>query len=196
MHPVDLVAGEAVEQALGDHPARAAQALLGGLEDEDDRAVEIAALREIARGAQQHRGVPVMAAGMHSPRMRGRVGHARRLLDGKRVHVGAQADAAVAAPRSADQADDAGAALPLVHLVHAVIAQVLGHDPRGPGLLEAELGMGVNVAADRRQILGEGLDGWNDAHAVAPSGTGIRPCGRKLAKSQSRPGAASIRERV
>ena len=61
---VDLVAGEALEQLVGEHGAGAAQALLGGLEDEDGGAGEIAVLREIAGRAQQHGGVAVMAAAM------------------------------------------------------------------------------------------------------------------------------------
>ncbi len=63
---------EAVEQTLGDHPAAAAAVLaaefLGRLEDQVDRAVEVPGLGQIARGAQQHRRVPVMAAGVHEPR--------------------------------------------------------------------------------------------------------------------------------
>ena len=42
---------------------------LGRLEDEVHRAVEVARLGQVARGAEQHRGVAVMAAGMHLARL-------------------------------------------------------------------------------------------------------------------------------
>ena len=68
MHAVDLLHAEAVHQPVLDHGLAAAAAFLGGLEDDDRGAVEIAGLGEIARGAEQHRGVPVMAAGVHLAR--------------------------------------------------------------------------------------------------------------------------------
>ena len=92
VHAVDLLDAEALHQAVLDHRVAAAAAFLGRLEDHHRRAVEIARLGEIFRGAQQHGGVPVMAAGMHLAGDLGRVGHVGRLLDRQRVHVGAQAD--------------------------------------------------------------------------------------------------------
>ena len=90
---VDLVAGKALEQPVGDHRAGAAQALLGRLEDEQGRAVEVAGLGEVARRAEQHGGVAVMAAGVHLARHRRAIGQVGLLLDRQGVHVGAQADA-------------------------------------------------------------------------------------------------------
>ncbi|MOA54895.1 hypothetical protein D3C78_1785900 [compost metagenome] len=55
---------------------------------------KIAGLCEVTRGTKQHGGVAVMSAGMHLAgkfRFIGPVGHLRH---GKRIHVGAQADAA------------------------------------------------------------------------------------------------------
>ena len=63
---------EALEQALLDHHATAAVHLLGGLKDEVHGAVEVARLGEISGGAEQHRGVAVMAARVHL------AGHASR----------------------------------------------------------------------------------------------------------------------
>ena len=94
---IELVAGEFLEQAVLDHRARAAETFLGRLEDEMHGAVEIACLGEIARGAEQHRGVAVMTAAMEA------AGNGRApfqvgvLLHRQRVHVGAQADALAAA---------------------------------------------------------------------------------------------------
>jgi len=65
VHAEDHVARKLVEEALLDHRRGAALPLFGRLEDEMHRAVEVAGLREMARRAQQHRRMAVMAAGMH-----------------------------------------------------------------------------------------------------------------------------------
>ena len=92
VQPVDLVAGKFLEQAVLDHGARAAETFFGGLEDEVHGAVEILRLRQVARGAEQHGGVAVMAAAVEA------AGNGRApfqvgvLFHRQRVHVGAQAD--------------------------------------------------------------------------------------------------------
>ena len=53
---------------------------------------------EIFGGAEQHRGVAVMAAGVHLARHRRLVGQPGLFLERQRVHVGAQADHLVARP--------------------------------------------------------------------------------------------------
>ena len=92
VHAVDLLDAEALDQPVLDHRLAAAAAFLGRLEDDHRRAVEIPRLGEIARRAEEHRGVAVMAAGMHPPVDRRGVGLAGRLAQRQRVHVGAQAD--------------------------------------------------------------------------------------------------------
>ena len=92
VHAVDLLDAEALHHAVLDHRAAAAAAFLGRLEDDHGGAVEIARLGEVLRGAQQHGGVAVMAAGVHLAGRLGGVGQAGRLVDRQRVHVGAQAD--------------------------------------------------------------------------------------------------------
>ena len=92
MHAVDLLDAETVHQPVLDHRGGARAALFGRLEDHDRIAGEIPGLGEIARRAEQHRGVAVMAAGVH---LAGRLGGVRQiglLLDRQRVHVGAQPD--------------------------------------------------------------------------------------------------------
>ncbi len=86
---VDRVDGEALEQPLFDHFAPAALALLGGLENEGDRAGEIAMLGEIARLAEQHRGMAVVPASVHLPWNRRPVRAAGNLLDIDRIEIGA-----------------------------------------------------------------------------------------------------------
>ena len=65
VHAVDLLDAEAVHQAVVDHRLAAAAAFLGGLEDHHRGAVEIARLGQVVGGAEQHRGVAVVAAGVH-----------------------------------------------------------------------------------------------------------------------------------
>ena len=92
VHAVDFLDAEALHQAVLDHRLAAAAALLGRLEDHDRGAGEVARLGEVVRGAEQHRGVAVMAAGVHLAGHRRFVGHVVGLLDRQRVHVGAQPD--------------------------------------------------------------------------------------------------------
>ena len=92
VHAVDFLDAEALHQAVLHHGLAAGAALLGRLEDHDRGAGEIARLGEVARRAQQHRGVAVMAAGVHLARHGRLVGQVVRLLDRQRIHVGAQPD--------------------------------------------------------------------------------------------------------
>jgi hypothetical protein len=70
VHAVERLDRVAVEHPLFDHQPRAALVFLGRLEDEMHRAGEVAGLGEVAGGAEQHRGMAVMAAGVHPPGMR------------------------------------------------------------------------------------------------------------------------------
>ena len=65
VHAEDAVDAEALHHAVLDHLVAAAAAFLGGLEDDRHGAGEIARLGEIFRRTQKHRGVAVMAAGVH-----------------------------------------------------------------------------------------------------------------------------------
>ena len=115
VHAEHRVAGKALEQLVLEHRQRAAEPFLGRLEDEVHRAVEVARLGEIARRAEQHGGVAVMAAGVHHARPGRLVGHVVRLEDRQRVHVGAQPDRHRAVA-FAQHADHAGAADAAMHL--------------------------------------------------------------------------------
>src|SRR5258708_29545131 len=66
VQPVDLVAGKLLEEAVLDHGASAAEAFFGGLKDEMHGAVEIPGFGQIARGAEQHGGVAVVAAAVEA----------------------------------------------------------------------------------------------------------------------------------
>ena len=156
------VAGEAVEQPFLDHHAPAAAALLGGLEDEVDGAVEVAGLGQVLGRPQQHGGVPVMATGVHAVGGRGAVREVVVLSHLKAVHVSAKADGAWggAGVQSADQAGAGDA----TGDGDAPGLQLGGDDGAGTVLVEAKLRMGVQVAAPLGQDRGEVGDAVLDRH--------------------------------
>ena len=167
VHPVDFLDPEARHQAVVDHGLAAGAAFFRRLEDHDRGAAEIAGLGEIFGGAKQHRGVPVMAAGMHLSGHRRLVRQTGRLLDRQRVHVGAHADGLAAAGRllALDDADNAGAPDPRHHLVAAEGFQLFG-DARGrPVHVILQLRMHMQVApplGDLGVELGDAIDDRHD----------------------------------
>ena len=163
MEPVDLVAGEALEEPVGEHRAGAAEPLLGRLEDEHRGAVEGPRLGEVARRAEQHRGVPVMAAGVHLAGLGRGVGKPGRLLDRQRVHVGAKPDAAIVAALPFEHADHPGPADAAMHR-DAPGGELFGDDRGGALLLEADLRMGVEVVPPGDEVVGEAGDAVEDGH--------------------------------
>ena len=170
VHAVDLLDAETVHQAVLHHGPASAAALLRRLEDHDRGAGEIAGLGEVARGAQQHRGMAVVTAGMHLARHGGTVGNVVRLLDRQRVHVGAQPDHPSDARPSAaaDHADHAGAADPGHHLVAAEALELVGHHRRGAVHVVEKLRMGVDVAPPGGDLAVEVGNAVDDRHSFAP----------------------------
>ena len=167
MQAVNLVAREFVEQPVLDHGARAAKAFLGGLEDEVHGAIEIAGFGEIARGAEQRGGVAVMAAAVkaagngRTPRQIGVLVHRQR------VHVGAQPDPLAAGALALEHADHAGDAEPAMHL-DAPLRELFRDDARGAHLLEADLGVRVQIPADRGEFVGIAFDTFDTGHVCYP----------------------------
>ncbi|MNT03401.1 hypothetical protein D3C72_1379350 [compost metagenome] len=155
MQAVDLVDRKALEQAVVHHGPGAAAVFFGGLEDEAHGAVEIAPLAQQLRGAEHHRHVAVVAAGVHAPGRGGGVGPlGRQLGDGQRVHLGAQADhARPAAHREAG--DQPGAADAGVHL-EPQRPQRAGNEGRGLRLLEAGLGHRMQLVPPAGQLVAQG----------------------------------------
>ncbi len=151
VNPLDR---KALEQAVGDHDAAAALVLLGRLEDEADDAVEVAGGGQVAGGAEEHRGVAVVAAGVHGAVARRAVGQVGALLDRQRVHVGAQPDGAVRAA-AAQGAHDPGLGQAAVDL-DAERLEALGHQRRGAHLLEGDLGVAVEVVTPGHQLVVHG----------------------------------------
>jgi hypothetical protein len=149
MHGVDLLGGKALEEPLFHHHFAAAAAFLGRLEHDIGGAGEVARLREIARGAEQHRRMAVVAAGVHAALVLRLVREGVQLLHRQAVHVGAQRNAFPVGPA-------------LDHAHHTGLLQVGRHDGRGAALLEGELRMSVQVAPDVGELAlvrADALDG-------------------------------------
>ena len=144
----EIRAREALEQPVLQHAERAADRLLGGLADEDHRAMPLVFdLPQHARRAHQPGHVDVVAAGVHHRHVlalrvfgghRAGVRQTRLLFDGQRVHVRAEQDSGAGAvaqhphdPELADAGGDFAAGL----------AQFLGHARRALHFLEGQFGV-------------------------------------------------------
>ncbi len=170
VHGEDGVAGEALQQPVVEHRAGTAEALFGRLEDQLQGAAPVRRLDQVPGCGEEHRGVAVVAAGVHAPAVAAAVAEPRGLDDRQRIHVRPQAEP----PRAvalAEDADHAGAADPFVHFV-APAAQAFGDQRGGASLLEAQFGMGVDVLAQATQVVGDLLEPGHDvsmsSHAVSP----------------------------
>ena len=167
VHAVDLLDVPAGHHAVLDHRLAATAAFLGGLEDHHSGAVEIARLGEIFCRAEQHRGVAIMAAGVHLAGDLRSISYAGGFHDRQCVHVGPQADG-LARGRfaAADHADDAGAADARHHLVAAEFPQAVGDDAGGAVDFVEQLRVLVEVMAPGGHFVGEGGDAIDDGHGA------------------------------
>src|SRR5579864_218438 len=156
VHAKDRVAGEAVEQPVGDHRFGAAEPFLGRLEDEMHGAVEILGRGEVFGRAQQHRCVTVMAAGVHLAAVLRAMREAVGFEDRQAVHIGPEADRArrIAGAQTPDDAGFADAASDL----DAKLLELLRDELGRAGLLEAEFGLRMDVAPPAGQLVVSGDD--------------------------------------
>ena len=177
VHAEDLLHRELLEQTLLDHHPRAALVLFRRLEDEPDGAGEIARLREVLGGAEQHRGVPVMPAGMHLSGNLRAVLEVVLLFDMERVQIGAEPDRRPLPARAGERAHHPGPGEAAMD-IDAELGQAVGDELRRPMLLEGGLGMGVNIAAPPRHLLVELGDAVDDRHAGWSPGRGALSSGR------------------
>ena len=174
VHAVDLLDTETVHQPVLDHRGRARAALFGGLEDHDGIAGEIPRLGEITGSTEQHRGVAVMAAGVHhAGRLRG-VRQIGLLLDRQRIHVGAQPDhlhvAFAGRLVALDDADDAGAAEPGGDLVAAEFPQAIRHECCSAVDVVQQFGIFMDIPAPGLDIGLQIGDAVDDGHGISVSG--------------------------
>ena len=173
VHAVDFADPEAVHHAVLDHRLAAGAALFRRLEDDDRGAGEIARLGEIARGAEQHRGVAVMAAGVHLAGRRRLVREVGGFHDRQRIHVGAQPDRlypAVGRLAAMDDADHAGPADAGDHLVAAEALELVRHRGRGPVHVVEQFRMRVKVVAPFGDVAVQGRNAVDDRHWCTPPG--------------------------
>src|SRR6476620_10902100 len=89
------------------------------------------------------------------------------LFHRQRVHVGAQPDALAAVALALEHADHTGAAETAMHL-DAPLRQLVGDDAGGADLLEADLGMGMQIAAYGGEFFGIAVDAFDGGHVCYP----------------------------
>jgi len=159
---VDGLHGKSLEQAVVDHRLGPGLAFLGRLEDQHDGSRKPPSLGQIARRAQQHGGMAVVAAGVHGVGVDRAIGPVGQFLDRQGVHVCAQADAIAGAV--AQDADHAGLPDSFDHLIDAEATQQVGHRPRRAMLGIGQFGMLVNVAPPCRHGVVKRGDAGNDRH--------------------------------
>ena len=111
---------------------------------------------------QQHGGVAIVAASVHLAGMLAGMGKRVGFVHGQGVHVGTQADAALAGAVF-DEADHAGGAHAAVHF-DAPTAELGGHQIGGAVFLKTQFRMGVNVAAQGHHAGGFGGDRVEQFH--------------------------------
>ena len=136
-HPRQRARRDGVDRTAGHQ-------LLGRLEDQPHADGQFRHRRQGQGGAQQHRGVRVVTAGMRDVGDHRRVRRPGPLGHRQRVHIGAQRDPGpVLRTEITRQAGASGQ-----HLgVEARIGQMRGDELRGGELLTAQLGVGMQMAA-------------------------------------------------
>jgi len=153
VHAENRIARKPLEEALFQHApgATAAAELFCRLKDQHQGAATrqpaiACSLGEHACGAEQHRGMAVVAAAVHLARHGARPGQAGHFLERDRIHIGTQPDAPPISRAPLQHADHAGDGDATVHRV-APCAQLFGNEGAGGMLLEAELGLAVDGVA-------------------------------------------------
>ena len=168
VHAENLLDTEAIEQAVPQHRSCARAPLLRRLKNHDGGAGKIAGVRKIFGGAEQHRGMAVMAAGVHLPRHGRFVGEVGRLFDRQRVHVGAQANHLAAGLAAADDANNAGSAYPGDHFVAAEGFELVGNGSRRAVHVVKQFRVGVDIPPPSRDLGVQVGDAVDDRHGGGP----------------------------
>jgi hypothetical protein len=128
-----------------------------GWKDEVNAAVNvefIAMFGHVARRTEQHRRVPIVTAGMHSPLASRTMGKVVLFLQGKGIHVGPKANG-TAAVTFAQDADNAGCRETAIHFQPA-FDQFARHHFGSSELVESKFGMRVKVVPNGREISQKG----------------------------------------
>ena len=153
VHGKDGLHRKAVKQPVFHHHAGTGKTFFARLEHQHGGAVEVARFREVARGANQHGGVAVVAATVHEALFARLPGEVVVLGQRQGIHVGAQAHHA-AAGRAAPPNDAHHARAPdaVVDLIHTAELQRFLDAFAGVNLFKTQLGMGVQVTPQCRQL--------------------------------------------
>jgi hypothetical protein len=166
--------GDVFEKAVLEHEAGAVMAFLSRLEHEGDGSGELGPPRRQGPGrADQHRGVGVVAAGMHHPRVARGEGEPRLFGHRERVHVAPQKDRAAIVAAAAQDCDDSAGRGTLAKLERKAL-QGVPYLLRRPAAFEAELGIGMDGPAqpDRgRKLVGAGfgpVGSFSPVHGNSP----------------------------
>ena len=166
VHAVDRVHGEALEQPFLDHGARATFVFLGRLEDEMHDTGKVGGRGQSLGRPQQHAGVAVMAAGVHTASVRGRMLALVELRHIQRIHIGAQADGGTRAQITLEHGNHARTGQAGVHFQTEALEQ-LGHACAGSVLLKRSFRVTMKVMTPGLQLLLTGpFDGVH--HGLAP----------------------------
>ena len=154
-----------LQQAFLDHHPRAVVALLAGLEHEHHAPGQRGAPGgEDPRGAQQHRHVRIVPAGVHGAVHLGGEVQARVLLEGQGVHVRAQEDRA-AGPAALERRDDRGRLLARADVEPQAVER-LQHHLLGAGQREADLGVSVDAAPHGDDVVEQASGFVEEAHSA------------------------------
>ncbi len=147
---------------------------------------KLSALRHGLRRTEQHRRVPVVAAGVHPALVPGGVGDAGFFVDVQRIEVGAQPNGA-RRRAVAQHPDDAGPGQARMDL-EPEAAQLVRHERAGRGLLERGFGMRVDVVAPVAHGGIERGDFGQDVH-----GSAARVSGASIVAHRVESGALAVR---
>ena len=162
VNPKNSIDGKLLEQAVLDHGLSACAAFFGGLEDKNNRAVELPMPREILGRAKQHRGVAIVATCVHLAVVVRAMIEGIELLDRQRVHIGAQTDHALAAA-ALEHTDNAGLAHAAVHF-DAPFGQLRGDQVGSMGFFIAQFGMRMDRSSKALNFALGGLDFRDQFH--------------------------------
>lgn len=160
---IDLRDVEPVHDTFLNHNVRAAALFLGRLKDQRHAAREVSRLGQITGCTQQHRGMPVMTAGMHLTGMFRGIVHARFFRDRQRIHVGAQSDRRpLGLP--IDDCDDTGCSDALMYFIYTKLAQPVGDKSCCLVALKLQFGDRMQVLPPRGHIGGKIGNSVDDGH--------------------------------
>jgi hypothetical protein len=165
---IDAADAEAVHDALGAHHPAPPPLSSAGWKISATLPAKFRVSARYFAAPSKHRGVPVMAAGMHLARGGGGMCGPRRLHDRQRVHIGAQPDdRPLALPL--DDRDDPAFAMPSWSSSTPNSLQPRGDESRRLVAVEGQFRMRVQMAAPALHLFGIGGDAVDHWHGFTPA---------------------------